>query len=155
MSWIPSSRLVRRSLVCLPLLAIVATTAFRSAQRQQWYYNGKDARAVHNLLDRVDNWRLPSCASCSDLKAPDLPINPNSSQRDAYVDAAATMAFGAEAYAKVGKEAEAENAARAVHQNLEQADALCGDTPAVDARGMTPATMRIWSCPAPFALDDQ
>jgi hypothetical protein len=132
---------------------VITAAASRPAAAQQWFYNGGHAREVHYVLERVSGWQLPSCATCDDLKAPDIPVNPNSTQRDAQVGAAAVYAFGAEAYAKVGKTAEAEQAAEMVHRSLEQANSLCSDSPSVEARGMTPATLRIWPCPAPFTLD--
>ena len=135
------------------VVTIVGTASSTPAPERAWYYNGRHAREVQYVLQRVSNWRLPSCATCDDLSPPDIPINPNSTQRDAQVGAAATWAFGAEAYAKVGKAADAERAAEAVHQSLEQANAYCSSAPSVDARGMTPATLRIWPCPAPFGLN--
>jgi hypothetical protein len=136
-------------------IAILLLAAFRSPARPTaWYYTGKHAREVQYLLERVDGWKLPSCATCSDLKAPDLPINPNAPQRDSHVDAAATLAYGAEAYAKVGKPDEAERAAESAHKELEYANSLCSDALRIEARGMTSATLRIWPCPAPFSLDN-
>jgi len=135
-------------------IAIVCLTAFRlPTPPTAWYYTGKHAREVQYLLERVEGWKLPSCATCADLSAPDLPINPNAPQRDAHVDAAVTMAFGAEAYAKVGKPDEAERSAEAAHKELQNANSLCSDAPHIEARGMTSATLRIWPCPAPFTLD--
>jgi hypothetical protein len=147
------TNVVRVVLGVVGILSLVGSAAFRTPG-SGWFYNGRHAREVQHLLQRVDNWKLPSCATCSDLSAPDIPINPNSTQRDAYVGTAVAYAFGAEAYAKVGKPAEAEQAAESMHKSLELANELCSpSTSAVDARGMTPATLRIWSCPAPFSLE--
>jgi|SRR5581483_5620567 len=134
-------------------LLLGAAFGFSKPAAPAWYYQGRHSREVQYLLERVDNWKLPSCATCTDLNPPDLPINPNSSQRDAHVDAAATMAFGAEAYAKIGKTEQADQAAETAHKELEQANSLCGSGGAIEARGFTPATLKIWPCPAPFDLD--
>lgn len=138
-----------RSLLGIALLTL-AVPVVRPTPHLQWYYDGPHADEVQYLLSRSDGWKLPSCASCGDLKARDIPINPNAPLRDTYVGAAITKAFGAEAYAKVGQTDKAEEWANGMHEELQHANALCSDAPTMDARGGTPATLKIWGCPPPI-----
>lgn len=140
--------IVPTALVGLALLAITAPPV-HAQNTSDITYRGEDARYVQHVLSRVPGWKVPSCPNCSDGITPALRISRNS-QRDAYVSAAVTFAWAAEAYSRMGKDREAEDAAGEVRKLLEQADALCSDGPAFSGGGTGEQTLHIWPCPPPF-----
>lgn len=129
---------------------ILATAPYARAQSAtDVTYSGASSRYVQYLLSHVPDWKVPTCATCTDGVTPTVRINKNS-QRDTYVAAAVTYAWGAEAYSRLGETEKAEESAGQVKTLLDQADALCSEAPAADGGGSGLQTLRIWPCPAPF-----
>jgi hypothetical protein len=132
-------------------LLLVFTALIGSEARAQSAvtYDGVAAREVRHLLSRVEGWKVPSCATCTDGVTPSIRMNKNS-QRDAYVAAAVTYAWAAEAYHRLGNAAKAKESAEGAKKSLEQANELCSGSPSNSGGGSGPQTLTIWSCPAPF-----
>ena len=86
-------------------------------------YNGINSTKVQFLLNNTTGWDATHAPQCT--------IKPSCTQRDAYVCAAVTYAWGAEMYARNGDMSQATLAATEMMRNLDMADRLCsGPCPA-------------------------
>jgi hypothetical protein len=113
----------------------------------QWAYTGRYAAQVRHFLTQLPNWRCPTGPGDGGV-TPRLPVRP-SSQRDQYVAAAVTTAWGLECYAREGKFDQAREWEPTMGDALENANALCSSATAAPGRS-SPATLGLWGCPPPI-----
>lgn len=128
-----------------------AATAVNGTQIPKSYVGPYENEVTHLLYNPfVSGWKFSSCATCTDFVFPVVRINKNS-QRDTYVAKAVMEAYAAAAHAHVGKPHAAEDNARSMHDNLQQANALCSNgARSVSSSGSGPQTLGIWGCPPPM-----
>jgi len=102
-------------------------------------YAGPYANYVSYLLAHDPGWTATTPP----------PTHTQVCMRDAYVDAAATYAWAASAYAAQGNSAQAADSATQAYANLQNANSLCSNVP--PPAGSPPcSTLSVWGCPAPF-----
>jgi len=135
---------------CLPEADQSAATASESGST----YSGPGAAQCKALLacycDRPGECSCPpDPSSTKGALPPDVP--PQICLRDSYVAGALTDCWAAKCYAAAGAPEEANNAGAAVLANLDSADALCSDAPAIgpgEECGTLPTTGQCgYACP--------
>jgi hypothetical protein len=112
-----------------------------------YYETGPYVDEVKMLLNAPGisgTFKYHSSMSKPDGNAPSCPKNDNC-MRDIYVCAAVQYAWAAEAYAYVGEQAKAEDAANQMHGQLASAKGLCSDKPG-EAPGQECKTQGIFNC---------
>lgn len=125
--------------------ALLCLTTQGAEAQATWFYRGIHFPEARYLLnkDRIGEWSLPSCSTCSDFVQPRVPMSTSSQGVvDAHVAAAVMYAWAAEVHSKMGKADLAADEARQMHDELVLFAKYCTARAAQSTRG-------IWACPAP------